>query len=238
MNYREFKLQVAAYMNREAASFKKGTLDLLDRAINMARRHAEREHNFELARCSVKVTVNLTSGGTLDSAVDFDDEETLVEVKRIERAFLPVSNGAYAPIELAGRGKHMERLKRSFSGAQSLVEMIGLSVWVPNFSLSQQGGKIYLHPSGSSLYNGATAVEVALDVVRFLPPYASDDDEDFLLTNAEDWLLFRSIFELNFFLKEDERVPVSARALQEAWESVVKWDAQIVNGAVDDTTLE
>ncbi len=238
MTYREFKAQVAAYMNRDANSFKKGTLDLLDRAINMARRHAEREHNFELARCSVKVTVNLTSGGTLSSAVDYDDPDVSISVKRIERAFLPTSEGTYVPIELAGRGKHMERLKRGFRGATTLSELVGISAWVPNYSLSQQGDKIYLHPGDTAAYNNASSVVVALDVVKFLEPYALDADTDFLLENAEDWLLFRSIFELNFFLKEDERVPVSANALREAWESVVKWDSQLINGATDDTTLE
>lgn len=238
MAFKEFKIQLAAYMGREAGAFQRGTVNLLDRAVNMARKHAEREHNFEYSRTAVKVNVSLTLGGTLSTAVDFDDGVTIVPVKRIERAFLSLSDGSgYVPIELGSRMKQQERLKRSYSGMYNL-EAFSRMPQVPGYSLQQQANKIYLNPGGSAAYNGVTTVTVALDVIRWQDDYSLDADTDFILEHCEDWLLFRSIFELNFFLKEDERVPVSASALKEAWESVVKWDTQIINASVDDANLE
>jgi len=61
---------------------------------------------------------------------------------------------------------------------------------------------------------------------------------NFLLTNVFDFLLFRSIYELNFFLKEDQRVPISAKVLDEIWNNVLQWNATIVGNSTDDASLD
>lgn len=48
---------------------------------------------------------------------------------------------------------------------------------------------------------------------------------DFFLEECSDWLLYRVIQELNFFLKEDQRVALSAQIVRDAWNSMVAWNA-------------
>lgn len=61
---------------------------------------------------------------------------------------------------------------------------------------------------------------------------------NFLLDYAFDYMMFRSIYELNFFLKEDQRVKISKDALNEIWTNVLSWNATIVANSVRDVTLD
>lgn len=61
---------------------------------------------------------------------------------------------------------------------------------------------------------------------------------NFLLEYCFDFMLFRTIFELNFFLKEDQRVPISGELLASIWDNVMKWNATIVGNVVNDTNLD
>ena len=61
---------------------------------------------------------------------------------------------------------------------------------------------------------------------------------NFLLDYAFDYMLFHSISELNFFLKEDQRVKISDTKLQTVWNNVLNWNATIVANSVQDVTLD
>jgi hypothetical protein len=63
-------------------------------------------------------------------------------------------------------------------------------------------------------------------------------ESDFLLVNCFDWLMYRCIYELNFFLKEDERVILSDKLMNEAWLALVEWNNQLIASAVDDVDLD
>lgn len=64
------------------------------------------------------------------------------------------------------------------------------------------------------------------------PPqaYTLGTASSFLLDYCFDFLLARSVYELNFFLKEDQRVGISAAHLDAVWQNVVAWNATIVHG--------
>jgi hypothetical protein len=61
---------------------------------------------------------------------------------------------------------------------------------------------------------------------------------NFLLDFAFDFMTFRTIYELNFFLKEDQRVALSDKLLTDAWNNVIRWNATIIGNSVDDATLD
>mgnify|MGYP001611534206 CR=1 FL=1 len=63
------------------------------------------------------------------------------------------------------------------------------------------------------------------------------NETDFLLTNCFDWLLYRTLWELNFFLKEDERVALSRDLINESWEAVKSWNENLINLATDNADL-
>lgn len=63
-------------------------------------------------------------------------------------------------------------------------------------------------------------------------------ETDFLIDNCFDWLMYRSAYELNFYLKEDERVTLAARIVDDAWSGLLSWNANMVTQGVDDNSLD
>jgi hypothetical protein len=51
--------------------------------------------------------------------------------------------------------------------------------------------------------------------------------EDFFLIECIDYMLYRTIQELNLFLKEDQRVVISANMMNDAWETVKSWNSRL-----------
>jgi len=62
-------------------------------------------------------------------------------------------------------------------------------------------------------------------------------ETDFLLDNCFDWLQYRAIYELNFFLKEDERVQISDALMKDAWLACLSWNENMIKQAVDNVNL-
>lgn len=56
---------------------------------------------------------------------------------------------------------------------------------------------------------------------------------DFFLDYGYDFLLYRSLYELNFRLKEDQRVSISAGVVRDALESFLNWNTSLVEGTRD-----
>jgi len=90
------------------------------------------------------------------------------------------------------------------------------------------------------------------DVVEFLPPYkeaasglesdATSIDgrkvtdpylTDFILDDCYDYMLWRTIVELNVFLKDDDQVGVSQSKMTEALENIRQWNADLINAGYD-----
>lgn len=235
------RTEVAAYMNRTEASFIIGGVDTLKRAVNKARKWAEQRRNFEYNRLSVKIpSVSLTTGGALSTAVDNADGTTPVLVKLIERAFLSLSSGDTVPIEVTSRNYHIRRLQRRYDDLQSTINVAPArsTVMYQGFSLVQQGQTIYVNPPNSVQFGGSTTIPVFLDVVRWRPDYSGDTDTDFFLDHCTEFILYRSIYQLNLHLKEDQRIPISKDALADAWDSVIQWDTSLIDGASNDVTLD
>lgn len=67
--------------------------------------------------------------------------------------------------------------------------------------------------------------------------YLNGAQTNFLIDNCFDFLMYRSIFELNFFLKEDERVVISDSVLQQTWQNVVAWNETVVRNSTTDAKL-
>lgn len=63
-------------------------------------------------------------------------------------------------------------------------------------------------------------------------------ETDFLIDNCFDWLMYRSIWELNFFLKEDERVQLSTDLIRDAWDALTSWNENLISQSVDDPDLD
>jgi hypothetical protein len=65
--------------------------------------------------------------------------------------------------------------------------------------------------------------------VRWMPRLTRPEHSNFLFDYGYDWLMYRSIVELNFFIKEDERFQVSSKMLDDSWRSLCAWDTSLVS---------
>ena len=243
MTFAQFKTMVAAFMQRDASTFVYGSFDWLTYAINMARKASERKRDFELCRTQAQVTVNLTTGVALSTAVLCSDGTTAVSIKSIRKAFTPDHNSLlYYPIRVTSREKYTNMLDRVYqnhdfdrAASQDLYYEPG----VTSPYLVREADQVYLCPASTTMYGSTTNVLVKMDVIKWLADYSADGDTDFFLTHCVEYMLFKTVSLLQPFLKEDVRAPLALSQLKEAWLSVVAWDGQLVSAASsDDTNLD
>jgi hypothetical protein len=240
MNLGTFRSMLAGYIGREPGTFVSHGINMLDRAVNQARKYAERRHRFECARDSVVIRgLSLADGGLLSSAVSLSEQGRRVSVRTIERAFLPFDDGSgQFQVEVWSRDADMRDTGRQFAGLSSTdPRQVPISQRNTGpFRLVRSNDRVYLSPRDAN--TSATTRDVYMDVVMWLPDYVKDHDTDFFLQHCEDFMLLRSVYQLNFMLKEDQRVTISAGAMAEAWETVLAVDNDAVTGASDDANLD
>lgn len=226
-------------MNRAEASFVIGTVDLLKDSVNQARRWPERQHDFEFNRMAVRLpNVNYQSGGSLSGAVDDADGVTSVSVKKIERGFVTFDGtSTRVPIRLSSRSSHVQRLRREYDHLTSVNPNQNPSPDRSYLELVQQGTKVYVTPASTSALGGTTFT-LYMDVVRWRPDYTADGDTDFFLAEGEMHTIYRSVYILNSFLKEDQRVALSDRMMLDAWKNFLDWDTSIIGLSVEDADME
>lgn len=208
------KNAVAAYVGRNKTDFTYFTTeDMLLRAANNAKDFAQRQVDFEYSTVLAQISVGAT-GASMDSAT-LAGTATGVTLKCIRKSFLTSSTNEL-PLQMLSRDAYVNKLAR-FGGPPSDETYI-----------VQIGRTVYLLPAPT------TATLVYVDGIQWLSDFSADGDTNFLLTFCFDYLLFRSILELNFFLKEDQRIPVSAKLLEDTWTSVKAWNASVVYNGLDD----
>lgn len=244
---------VARYLGKEVEYFQEGNnVDKLLLAANNAKRFMERGLDFEYCKLPVTVPINFTTDldGNIDEAIgdlhDACDAYTMlsIDVKKIRSAWLTNKSLNRYPLRIWSDTAIYDRLRRK-------IDLNHISTHQPTIGydsdpkLFQTGHKIFLYPSQVYVYglsgNVPTAsdipsgVTVRLDVIRWLPRYGNGEDNstvqtDFLLEYCSDYLLYRMITELNFFLKEDQRVSISQAKMTEAWTNVIAWNDCLIRG--------
>lgn len=230
MEITEFKTLVTDYMNRDAVLFDVGVdgkTDKVLKAVNMAKAWAQRTHRFERAKTQVSLEVSRTKGGSLSDCVRYGTDEAVI-VRNIIKPFLVAADGTgLVPIDLITRNTQVEKLQQSLESLP-IEGRVAFSASGPSFlSLVQHGNDVFVWPWDSATMIGE-ATTVVMDVVEFLPDYSDDHTTDFFLVECQDWLLYRTIGHLNMFLKEDQRVPIASRVVDDAWEAVKVWDVSLV----------
>jgi len=238
-----FKKVVAAYMNRDA-KYLENEAPVITQAINNAKRFIERTFNFEYLKETVKLEIDLIQGGDLGNVYP------AIPVKKIYGAILPgialgaasqyVNANYFFPVEIKSEDYYMEVLKRRteastisiYQKVQDLVQRDSLGY----FFLWRRNQKLFIYPNIGLPYN-PSSVTATLRVYRWSDLYVNDDDTDFMLNYCPDYLLYHSIRMLNTYTKEDQRIPISNKMMDEAFQSLIQWDADI-KGNDDDWNLE
>lgn len=87
----------------------------------------------------------------------------------------------------------------------------------------------------------ATTLALSADIMVSGETYnvavVDPNQTNFLLDYCFDYMLFRSIWELNFYLKEDQRVQLSDKLMHDIWQNVREWNATIIGNNCDDANL-
>lgn len=235
----QLKVAVAGFMQRDPSTFVRTvgstTWDVLLQALNNSRLYAERLIDFELAKGAIQIDgVTATGGGLLTNAKLFGTN-TAASVKKILTPFLPINSAAQQfPVDLATKRSWNDRVKRRFEGARPTDTSDFAEITDAPFQLVQQGNVIMVTPPDTTALP-SVSFTVYADALLWLPDYTSAGTEnDFLLDFCFDWLMYHSIQELNFFVKEDERVQLSSAMVKDAWNAIVKWNTELVYSTADD----
>ena len=225
---------VAAYMNRDESAFVSNGFDVLTQACNDAHQWVQRKHIFDRASVFITVpSVSLTDGAQLSTAV-LRGTSTAVIVRALKAAWLPSSGGGELPIRIVSREEWVARRQRRNDFVVDVRD---------EPSTLQEGGTlplevvlygemIHLTTADPSVYGQASTVDLHFDAIRWYEDYENADDTDFCLTYFFDFMVMRSIYYLNFYLKEDQRVPISAAAMNDTWESVIAWDTSLRTNSI------
>src|SRR5512139_4011141 len=174
MNYGDFKLMVAAAIQRSAGSLVVGDVDLLARAINLTRKQIERRRDFELAKDTADLTMTVGSETDLAGAT-YAGTETAISVKTILRASVSTDGGtSFKKVEVSNRAKHflsVMRREEAYEGVAIEDTTDNLPTETYKFQLVQYADTVYLSPSDTDSYDGVSSVLVRMDVVRWLDEY-------------------------------------------------------------------
>lgn len=234
MNFVEVKKTVAAYLSRPTSVFVVDGVDLLSNAINLARKHAEKLIDFEFNKARAKLpSVSVSTGALFSSIVDLDGNP--IRTKGIERAWVTDSSLARRqPLEILSSNAWESRLARRFDQTDPRLDPPSREIASPTLIL--HGDRLYVEPS--TMYGTGTTVDLRLHVVKWLPDYSADGDTDFILDIGAEWIIYRSIQQLNFHLKEDQRLELQAQVVADAWESLRRWNNSVVLSRTEELDLQ
>lgn len=191
MTISDFKEVVASYINREASSLDVGSLIAVDKlllAANNAKLYAQRRRRFQKTQIAVTLSVNVTTGGDLSTAVEAGTSNPVV-INSIEQAYVLSTGGAYYPIEFLDKGRINLSIKALTGG---LFNPVPPSTFAYAQKLYRQGDSVQLWPW---VTGGANNVSIGLDVYQFMQPYgvtytgsATSGDVDDLIDVAGDYI--------------------------------------------------
>ena len=225
-------------MNRNPDAFVQHGYDCLLRAVNNAHSFLQRKRVFEHARVLATIpSVDIANGGSLDDAVIYGTQERIV-IRSVEKAYLDFSNAqGQFPVSIISRDAWASRKQRQ-NDSQFSTEYRRMNLASYPIELVMFGRNFYFNTVDPNAFSGNESVNVHFDAVRWFPDYQTDSDSDIFTEHCFDFLVYRACHELNFFLKEDQRVAISKDFLAESWDSIVAWDSTMVYNAVDDPTLD
>jgi hypothetical protein len=241
----DLRKAICAFTRRSPSSFVGEHGDSLLVAVNNAKNFAQREVDFEAAFEQVMVVVpEVAKGGDLRKAKLYPDNQVAAEVKCVRKGFLQSTSGSFQiPVPVVSRQSWVDSLERRSTGSvYSLNEretghVANASAQPLSIVLVGQH-KFFISPASEAVLGTLQALPVYFDAILLQPDFVSDNETSFLLTYCFDFMLFRSIYELNFLLKEDQRFEISMTMLSVAWQSVKDWNSKITGNAVANTDLE
>lgn len=225
MTLTNFKTYVAAYINRDATSFVRGTVDLLTEAINDACRDAQMMYDFNQLKDVGYISTN-AFGAELALVYTTSTGTTPLPTKKILSVWqFDDSTGANQKIRQINMILSTDLKNILPTLLDHMTEPRTLPVTLKN--------RAYVY--GTKFYvTGFTDPTVFwVDVVKNLPDLSAESDTNIFIGQYKKWTLFACLQQLNAYLPDTERIQVSAALLDKQWDIVVKHDTDLAGA--DDT---
>ena len=227
MTIANFKIKVAAYANRDPSSFVVSGFDILLDAINDAHRECQQRVNFARAFKGGFIQTNAFGVALSGAVTNPAGSGTAIAFKNVVSAWSYVTYGtSYAKFK-----------QYDFINEVDLKNILPMDDEYPNgwpivqapTTVEQQTLKrrVYVQTGTNKIF--LTGVQdltwIWLDGYQMMPDYdAVTVTTDFILDNYHSWLLWATLQKINGYLKEDQRVVISQRALEQAWDVVMQDD--------------
>lgn len=226
-NFGELREIVRSFVTRSLSSISTTSHALDAVAINNALMYAQRKHDFQWNKKVVYCDLNPKA----DISSDFYLESTdgAVTVKRIEQAYRTNTSGQQYPVEYISRATFADKIQRRVQLGQ--IDTTDTSTAIGLNWIVHHGADLYAYPQSTSLPE-----RVYFDAIIYQPRLSTDTDTNFLLQHGYDFILYRSIIELNFLIKEDDRFEINKNLVDEAWEALEDWDSRL--NSPTDTELD
>ena len=213
-DYGELKEILLGHLTRQAPSMvTEGGVDMVGLAIRSAVNHLQRSNDFEW--CKQTVSVQCDPTGNINNALSYEQglQGKPVRVKRIIQAY-----GAVPP-KLIGSPQVMYFSKTS----QVTDDTTGPNVYTNTMRVIHSAQNVYLSPLPEGPY------KLYFEAVCLLPKLVHDSDTNFLFEFGFDYLTYKSIQALNFYIKEDERFEINMALLKQAEAGLMQWDVSLLS---------
>lgn len=220
MTWADFSAAVLAYMNRTSTDIPMaGAVNLVVVAANMAKTEAQRRHHFKMTRTQAYITSSMTGADLATAVFTTPVSAVVVPVKRIEQVW---QFSTVSPYYRSKRIPHM--LLGDLKNEYGTTTLNDINQPVPTNYYANTDIKWYIQGTKFYLLGITTpTMQVQLDVVQWMPDYDATIT-DFFLTYHFDWMLLKTVDNLNQYLHEDQRSAISQSGLEKRWLSVTAFD--------------
>lgn len=215
---------VASYQNRAAALFQTvNAQDVILAALNDARRQAQREYRFNMARRQAFASLSMKPVNYLaDFTSGPGGTGTTVIVSRADTIW------EYGTITISSTPCYYPTKQLDFRASAELITSIPTLPFPWQTSTASATTNKFAYLQGTNVFhsNITTPTPFLFDVVEFLPDLVIGSAPDIFLTYFTDWLKFSTILNLNIWLKDTERFNIDATVMTKLWNSVTQFDSQ------------
>jgi hypothetical protein len=203
MNFGQIKTAASNYLARNSDSFTlddQVVLDLLTTSVNLAQVYAQRQVDFFLAAELGMITLDTSTGVAISNAT-LDDGVTALSVKRFLQFYSDEDRTIEIPF-LTAKDKYRDTA-------------------LPSIYIYQFGNKLYLVTGGE---NTGTQ-DIYFTCYKLLDDLDANSDSNFLTDYCADWLVMQTVIELQNFIREDDRIAISAGLIRNKWDTVLVWNS-------------
>jgi hypothetical protein len=230
VNLLEIKTDAASYLGVTVADLTQNSQDLWLSAANRARRNAEQLYNFEFSRALVELEVDGVTGGSLDDATYYGDDDSAL-VKSIIEVGLFDENGNLRPIDWTTVAASLEWqrmqkpgfLPRYPTDGQAIAGLCGSQ------RVTFANRNVYLVPKQADF-----TLTLGLEVYTFAADWAAADldptpVEDTWTTQGAEYLLWATVCSLNvhfqqFVPRTEGNLPPPTDLRDAGLQTLLNWD--------------